>query len=110
MGIHTGDAMIEAAPIEPSQTAMSSWLAATTNTPDPTHVRAREGLVTQVQSESNPYINAPCCIMAKFYAAKESFYAEMFCIEFPVQGLCRKGSTVPILAYHKGKFYANCFS
>jgi len=33
MGIHTGDAMIEAAPVEPSQTAMTSWLAATTNTP-----------------------------------------------------------------------------
>jgi len=33
MGIHTGDAMIEAAPVEPSQTAMTSWLAAMTNTP-----------------------------------------------------------------------------
>jgi len=33
MGIHTGDAMIEAAPVEPSRTAMTSWLAATTNTP-----------------------------------------------------------------------------
>jgi len=33
MGIHTGDAMIEAAPVEPSHTAMTSWLAATTNTP-----------------------------------------------------------------------------
>ncbi len=33
MGILTEDAMIEAAPVEPSQTATTSWLAATTNTP-----------------------------------------------------------------------------